>query len=62
MLIAKWKHNMGVKRLKSLPLHSTQTVRAAPREERAAAEVTRDNDEETEHDGNADEKSSESSL
>ena len=47
MSVAKWKDDMGVKRLKLLPLFSTQTVRAAPREEQATAEVTLTGDEET---------------
>lgn len=59
MAVAKWKDNLGVKRLKLLPLYSTQTVRAAPRDEQAAAEVTLASDEEPESDGNADENSCE---
>ena len=38
MAVAKWKDNLGVKRLEFLPLYSTQIVRAAPRDEQAAAE------------------------
>ena len=55
MSVAKWKDDMGVKRLKLLPLFSTQTVRAAPVEEQAAAEVTLSGDEETGPEGNTDE-------
>ena len=59
MSVAKWKDDMGVKRLKLLPLFSTQTVRAAPLEEQAAAEITLAADEETEPERNADEDPSE---
>lgn len=59
MSVAKWKDDMGVKRLKLLPLFSTQTVRAAPREEQAAAEVTLAGDEETEPEGDTHETPSE---
>ena len=46
------------RRLKLPLLYSTQTVRAAPRDGQAAAEVRLDSDEETEHDGNTDENPS----
>ena len=59
MSVAKWKDDMGVKRLKLLPLLSTQTVRAAPLEEQAAAEVTLAGDEETKPEGETDEMPSE---
>ena len=59
MAVAQWKDNLGLKRLKLLPLYSTQTVRAAPRDEQAAAEVTLASDEDTESDGNVDENPSE---
>ena len=49
----------GVKRLELFHLYSTQTLRAAPREEQAAAEVTLARDEETEPDGKIDENLSE---
>ena len=55
MSVAKWRDDMGVKRLKLLPLFSTQTVRAAPLEEQAAAEVTLAGNEGTESEGNTDE-------
>lgn len=59
MSVAKWKDDMGAKRLKLLPLFSTQTVRAAPVEEQAAAEVTLAGDEETEPEANTDKDPSE---
>ena len=59
MSVAKWKDDMGVKRMKLLPLFSTQTVRAAPLEEQAAAEVTLAGDEETKPEGETDEMPSE---
>ncbi len=59
MTVAQWKDNLGLKMLKLLPIYSTQTVRAAPRDEQAAAEVTLASDVETESDGNVDENPSE---
>ncbi len=59
MSVAKWEGNLGVKRLKLLPLYSSQTVRAAPSEEQAAAEVTLASDEEMEPEENTDENPSE---
>ena len=59
MSVAKWEDNLGVKNLKLLPLYSSQTVRAAPREEQAAAEVTLASDEEPEPEGNTSENPSE---